>query len=136
VAAHRLEKDVAIAVDTTMAKDLPGVPAAQVVTRLGAGVSLKVMDKSQITAAPLLAFTRALAAERGIAHQLEVGLPGGTDAEAIEVSGDGSPSIALSIPCRYPHTASETVHVDDIAATLDLLQAFCETVTLEALAHD
>jgi len=136
VAAHRIEKDVAVAVDTTMAKDLPDVPSARVVTRLGAGVSLKVMDRSQITSAPLLSFTRALATERGIPHQLEVGLPGATDAEAIEVSGDGAPSIALSIPCRYPHTASETAHVDDVAATMALLQAFCETVTLEALAHD
>lgn len=136
VAAHRIAKDVAIAVDTTMAKDLPGVPPGRVVTRLGAGVSLKVMDRHQITSAPLLGFTRSLAADRGIAHQLEVGLPGGTDAEAIEVSGDGAPSIALSIPCRYPHTASETVHIDDVSATIALLEAFCETVTLEALTHD
>lgn len=136
VAAHRIQKDVAVAIDTTMAKDLPGVPPSRVVTRLGAGVSLKVMDRHQITSAPLLRFTRALAAERGIATQLEVGLPGGTDAEAIEISGDGAPSIALSIPCRYPHTASETVHVDDIAATGALLEAFLETITVEALAHE
>jgi endoglucanase len=106
-----------------------------VVTRLGDGVSLKVMDRNQITSAPLLAFTRKLADERGIKVQLEVGLPGSTDAEAMEIAGDGAPSIALSIPCRYPHTASETVHVDDIAATTSLLQAFLETVTVDDLRH-
>jgi endoglucanase len=94
------------------------------------------MDRGQITAAPLLRFTRRLAEERGIATQLEVGLPGGTDADAMEMSGDGAPAIALSIPCRYPHTASETVHVDDIEATMALLAAFCETVTAADLAHD
>jgi endoglucanase len=136
VAAHRIEKDVAVAVDTTMARDLPTVPPGKVVTRLGAGVSLKVMDRGQITSAPLLRFTQRLAGERGIATQLEVGLPGGTDADAIEISGDGAPSIALSIPTRYPHTASETVHVADIGATMALLAAFLETVTVADLAHD
>jgi len=136
VAAHRIAKDVAVAVDTTMARDLPGVPPARVVTRLGAGVSLKVMDRHQVTSAPLLSYTRALATERGIAHQLEVGLPGGTDAEAIEVAGDGSPSIALSVPCRYPHTASETVHIADIEATMRLLEAFLDDVSLDVLRHE
>jgi endoglucanase len=112
------------------------VPPSKVVTRLGAGVSLKVMDRDQITSAPLLRFARRLAEERGIAAQLEVGLPGATDARAIEVSGDGAPSIALSIPCRYPHTASETVHVADVVATMALLAAFLETVTVADLAHD
>ena len=135
VAAHAREKDVAVAVDTTMARDLPTVPPAKVVTRLGAGCSLKVMDRHQITPAPLLRFTRKLADERGIATQLEVGLPGGTDAEAIEISGDGAPAIALSIPCRYPHTASETVHIADVEATIDLVTAFCETVTVDDLRH-
>ena len=47
VAAHGLAKDVAVAVDTTMARDLPTVPPSKVVTRLGAGCWLKVMDRHQ-----------------------------------------------------------------------------------------
>jgi endoglucanase len=133
VAAHRIPKDVGVAVDTTMARDLPGVLPGRVVTRLGGGVSIKVMDKYQITNANLLAFTRRLARERDIPHQLEVGLPGGTDAEAIEVAGDGTPSIALSIPSRYPHTASEMCDLGDITATVQLLEAFLETLTASAL---
>lgn len=136
VAAHRVEKDVAVAVDTTMARDLPTVPPGKVVTRLGDGVSIKVMDKYQITNAKLLAFVTELARVREIPFQLEVGLPGGTDAEAIEIAGDGSPSIALSIPCRYPHTASETSDVRDIDATMRLLEAFLEEITSSVLAFE
>ena len=136
VAAHRIAKDVGVAIDTTMARDLPGVEPGRVVTRLGQGVSIKVMDKHQITHAPLLRFVRDLASERGIPHQLEVGLPGGTDAEAIEVAGDGTPSIALSIPSRYPHTASEMCDLGDIAATERLLQAFLEEITPQVLSRD
>jgi endoglucanase len=134
VAAHRIAKDVGVAIDTTLARDLPDVDAAKTVTRLGEGVSIKVMDKYQITHRRLLDLVRDLARERDIPHQLEVGLPGGTDAEAIEVAGDGAPAIALSIPSRYGHSPSEMCDLGDVAATADLLQAFLETVTASALA--
>jgi endoglucanase len=136
VAAHRIPKDVAVAVDTTHARDLPGVDAARTIARLEEGVSIKVMDRHQITNAKLLDFVRRVADEREIAYQLEVGLPGGTDAEAIEIAGDGSPSIALSIPCRYPHTASETCDLRDVRATIRLLLAFLEELTESVLSPD
>lgn len=135
VAAHRIHKDVGVAVDTTLARDLPGIDDAKAITRLGDGVSIKVMDKYQITNGRLLDFTRHLARERAIPHQLEVGLPGGTDAMAIETAADGAPAIALSIPSRYAHSASEMCDLGDIAATADLLQALLERVSLEALAN-
>ena len=136
VAAHGVPRDVGVAVDTTHARDLPGVAQDKRITRLGEGVSIKVMDRMQITHANLLAFVRALARDRGIHHQLEVGLPGGTDAGAIELAGDGSPPIALSIPCRYPHTASEVADIGDITATIQLLEAFLQEVTESVLAPD
>ncbi|HEX9122218.1 MAG TPA: M20/M25/M40 family metallo-hydrolase [Actinomycetota bacterium] len=136
VAAHRIAKDVAVAVDTTHARDLPGVEGSKTITRLEEGVSIKVMDRHQITNAKLVGFVRRLAEDREIPYQLEVGLPGGTDAEAIEIAGDGTPSIALSIPCRYPHTASETCDLRDVLATIRLLQAFVEELTESVLSFD
>ncbi|MFB3738039.1 MAG: M42 family metallopeptidase [Candidatus Velamenicoccus archaeovorus] len=136
VAAHRIAKDAAVAIDTTHARDLPTVEASKAIARLGGGVSIKVMDRGQITNARLVAFARGVAEGRGIPHQLEVGLPGGTDADAIEISGDGTPSIALSIPCRYPHTASETCDLRDVRATVSLLEAFLEELTPAALERD
>jgi endoglucanase len=136
VAAHRIPRDVAVAVDTTLARDIPGVPAGKAVNRLGDGVSIKIMDRMQITNVKLLDFVRGLATERGIPHQFEVGLPGGTDAGAMELAGDGSPAIGLSIPCRYPHTASEMCDLGDVAATKQLLEAFLETLTHETLRSE
>ncbi|MGA9160295.1 MAG: M20/M25/M40 family metallo-hydrolase [Actinomycetota bacterium] len=135
VAAHRIEKDVGVAVDTTLARDLPGIDDAKAITRLGDGVSIKVMDKYQITNAGLLHLVRDLARERAIPYQLEVGLPGGTDAMAIETAADGVPAIALSIPSRYAHSASEMCDLGDVAATADLLQALLEQVTYDAIAN-
>jgi endoglucanase len=50
------------------------------------------------------------------------------------VAGDGAPAIALSIPSRYGHSASEMCDLGDVAATADLLEAFIQEVTVSALA--
>lgn len=133
VAAHRIEKDVAVALDTTLAHDLPGVDDSRACNRVGDGVSIKIMDREQITHPGLLDFVRGLARDREIPHQFEVGLPGSTDASAMELAGDGSPAIGISIPCRYAHTASEVASVSDIAASIDLLTAFISELTPDVL---
>src|SRR6266581_2423504 len=113
VAAHRIPRDVAVAVDTTLAKDVPGVPPSMAVNRLGDGVSIKIMDRMQITHGRLLSFVRSLAAKREIPHQLEVGLPGGTDAGAMELSGDCSHRLTgrkrWPRPCHTPLLGFEQV---------------------------
>lgn len=136
VAANRIPRDVAVAVDTTLARDLPGVDESKFVNRLGDGVSIKIMDRDQITNAKLLDYTKRMARERSIPHQFEVGLPGSTDASAMELAGDGSPAIGISIPSRYPHTASEMADLGDIAAAIDLLQAFLGELTADVLRLD
>lgn len=40
-----------------------------------------------------------------------------------------TPVGAISVPTRYLHTVTESAHVDDIGATIDLLAAFLETET-------
>ena len=48
----------------------------------------------------------------------------GTDAFALQVTAEGIPSMVLSIPIRYMHTAVETVVLADIDRTARLLAAF------------
>ncbi|HML49225.1 MAG TPA: M42 family peptidase, partial [Clostridia bacterium] len=45
VAAQRIKPDVAIAVDISIATDVPGYPDRKMINRLGDGVGIKVMDK-------------------------------------------------------------------------------------------
>jgi putative aminopeptidase FrvX len=59
----------------------------------------------------------------GIPYQLEMLTLGSTDAAGIQTSRAGVPSGCISIPCRFVHTNSETVDVNDVEACITLLTA-------------
>ncbi len=48
----------------------------------------------------------------------------GTDAAAVEISRDGVPTVLVSVPIRYMHTAVETVQPKDVDRTARLLAQF------------
>ncbi len=127
--AFRVEPDVGIALDTTLAVDTPDIKDHQRITKLGGGVGIKVMDSSSISTRWLLDEFLALAEQRGIDHQLEVLPLGGTDAGAIQRSRLGVPSITLSTPSRYVHTVTEMVSKADLEAGVALLTAFLQEGT-------
>ncbi len=116
--------DMGIALDITVAADLPGADKSQNPSSLGKGVSLGVMDASSISDPRLVNRFRELAEEHGIKHQLEVSLGGGTDAGGMQLARAGAPVITISTPVRYVHTANEMALAEDIEATIDLLAHF------------
>ncbi len=126
VSAFNVEPDVGIALDITLAADIPGVPEHEQVTRLGQGTAIKLMDTSSISHAGLVAGMKALAKKRKIKHQIEILPRGGTDAGAIQRVRSGAPVITLSVPTRYVHTSIELADWKDIDATIKLLTAFIE----------
>ena len=54
--------------------------------------------------------------------------PTGTDARAIQVSGEGIPAALLSIPLRYMHTSVELLDLDDLKGGGRLLAFFAAAV--------
>ena len=118
-----LEPDLVINLDTTVANDVPGFEAGEAVTRLGEGAAIKLKDSSVITNHKLHRRLRALAEERGIEHQLEVLPAGGTDTGGLQRAGGARPAGAISIPTRYLHTPTESVHEADLEAAIELLVA-------------
>ncbi len=125
--AFAVAPDIGLALDVTIACDMPGVPAHEQVTRLGKGVAIKVKDSASISHPGLVQFLVNLAEERKITHQLEILPRGGTDAGAIQPAREGVPVVTISIPTRYVHTVVETAHKQDIEAAISLLVAFLET---------
>jgi tetrahedral aminopeptidase len=126
VTAYDLKPDVAIALDVTIAADLPEMPAAEHVTRLGAGTAIKIMDSSSISSPPLVEFLRSLAERHDIRYQMEILPRGGTDAGGMQRARAGAPAVTISTPTRYVHTSVEMAHRDDIDASIRLLAAFIE----------
>ena len=126
-----LDPDLAIALDVTVANDVPGFEPGDQVTELGDGVAIKLKDSSVITTPKVHRRMQTVAAEEGIEHQLEVLPSGGTDTAGFQRARGARPVGALSIPTRYLHTVTETAHVEDIEATIELLTAFLGSETGE-----
>jgi endoglucanase len=125
-ASYDIAPDIGIAVDTTLAVDIPGVPGEHQITNLGDGVAIKIMDSGAVSDKELVDEFIDLAETRDIKHQFEILPLGGTDAGALQRARSGARAIALSVPTRYIHTVTETVHKRDLRATVDLLSAFLE----------
>ena len=125
--AFAIAPDIGVALDTTIACDIPGVPTHEQVTRLGKGVAIKLKDSASISHPGLVQFLVKLAEERKIQYQLEILPRGGTDAGAIQPAREGVAVVTISLPTRYVHTVVETAHKEDIDAAINLLAAFLET---------
>ncbi len=124
--AFAIDPDVAIAIDTTLAVDTPGMPETDAVTRLGDGVAIKIFDSSFIPNFKLVEHLRGVAERHAIHHQLEVLPRGGTDAGAMQRAKGGAAAITVSIPSRYVHTVNEMISVADLDAAATLLARYLE----------
>jgi putative aminopeptidase FrvX len=125
--SYGIDPDIGVALDITVAADLPGADKAQNPSSVGSGVALGIMDASSISDPRLVRRFRELADRHGVKHQLEVSLSGGTDAGAMQLARAGAPVITVSTPVRYVHTANEMALADDIDATVDLIAHFLES---------
>lgn len=125
-AGWSVQPDICIAIDITLANDIPGVPEQDQITRLGEGTAIKIMDSSLICNPRIVEHFRSLAEKHGIKYQMEILSRGGTDAGAVQRLHGGIPSFTLSIPTRYVHTVNETVHPADVQASIDILARYLE----------
>lgn len=121
-AAYAADPDMGVAIDVTGVGDVPKAKP-KLAIELGKGAAVKIMDRSLICTPAVVEKMEALAKEKEIPVQREVLPYGGTDAGAIQKTRMGVPTGAISIPCRYIHSAAETVDLCDVRAALDLTVA-------------
>ena len=121
-----LEPTAVVALDVTLAMDIPGGGNENEISTLGKGVALKIMDGYSISHPKLVDHFRAIAEREGITHQMEILPFGGTDAGGVQRLHGGIPAITLSIPCRYVHTPNEMVNAEDVQAAITLLARYLE----------
>ena len=121
-----LEPTVVVALDVTLAMDVPGGGNENTITELGKGVAIKIMDGYSISHPKLVEHLRAIAEREGIPHQMEILPAGGTDAGGVQRLHGGIPTVTLSVPCRYVHTPNEMVSASDVEAAITLLARYLE----------
>jgi tetrahedral aminopeptidase len=140
VAAYALDPDMAIAVDATPAYDLPHWDDEdendRYNTRLDAGPAIYVMDFGTIPDRRLVSWLVETATQADIPYQLRQPGGGGTDAGAIHKVRSGIPSVSVSVPVRYAHTAASIARLDDWANTLRLLHTALGRITPDLLAGE
>lgn len=116
--AYEIEPDLAIALDVTPAGDIMGI---KMQTSLGKGPAIKVRDVGMVCDPRVVRWMEETAKKNKLPYQLEVLDIGSTDARAMQISKAGMPTGALSIPCRYVHSPSEMVDLEDMKLAVELL---------------
>jgi putative aminopeptidase FrvX len=128
-AARDVHPDVGMALDVTIASDIPGSDSKDYVSKLGEGVAIKIMDGASISNPKLVQELRTLAKRRKIKHQMEILPRGGTDAGAMQRVTGHCAVAAISVPLRYVHSTVEAAHKKDLESAAALLAAYLQTTT-------
>jgi endoglucanase len=136
VAAHSINPDFGIALDTTIAFDVPGAAPHEKVTELGKGTAIKIMDAMTICDYRMVAFMKHIATKESISWQPELLTAGGTDTAGVQRMGkQGAIAGAISIPTRHLHQVIEMAHKSDIADSIALLVACLEQLDTHDWSH-
>lgn len=122
VAAHNINPDFGFGLDTTIAFDLPGAQPHEMVTKLGEGAAIKILDASTICDYRMVDYMKVIADQNNIKWQPELLVAGGTDTAGVQRMGkNGAISGAVSIPTRHLHQVIEMAHKSDIKSGIALL---------------
>ncbi len=127
VAAHTIGPDFGFGLDTTIAFDVPGAQPHEMITRLGEGTAIKIMDSSTICDYRMVNYMKQTAGKHQIKWQNEILTGGGTDTAGVQRMGkEGAIAGCVSIPTRHIHQSIEMADKSDIRASIDLLKCCLE----------
>lgn len=121
-ASYSVAADFGINVDVTIAFDVPGAQPQEMVSKLGGGTAIKVLDGTSICDHRMVKFLKQTASKHNIKYQMEILAMGGTDTAFLQRAGHGSIAGAISIPTRHIHQVIEMAHKEDIRLSIDLLR--------------
>jgi endoglucanase len=144
VAAFALDPEIAIAIDSTPAYDLPVLVERETEdmenvvynTRLGAGPAIYIADSGTLSDPRLVRHLEETARSLGIPYQFRQPGGGSTDASIIHRQRAGIPSVSVSVPGRYAHTAAGLARLSDWEHTLTLLHAALGRLSPDILDAD
>ncbi|WP_292468296.1 M42 family metallopeptidase [Methanolobus sp.] len=122
--AFGLNPDIAIAIDTTIPGDHPGISKNESALDIGKGGAITIADaagRGIISAPQVVKWLVETAEKNDIPYQTDVGDGGTTDATAIHLTREGIPSTVLSVATRYIHSPVEVLDLADLQHCSDLV---------------
>lgn len=122
-ATFALNPEYAIVLEATTAADIDGVSKENKVCSLGEGTVLSFMDRGTLYDKELFETAKAVAEKNNINYQIKSAVAGGNNASAIHLSRSGVKTVALSVPCRYIHSARSICCYDDVVSSYLLASA-------------
>jgi endoglucanase len=139
VAAQYFNPDLAIAVDSTPAHDLPMHDDSENMTyntKLGSGPAIYIADGSTLHDPRLVRFLAEIAEAEKIPYQFRQPGGGGTNSGAIQRALAGIPAVSVSVPHRYTHSPVSISRVEDWKNTLNLLHTALKRITPALISRD
>ena len=128
-AAFSIDPDLAIALDVTIAGDVPGVKEYDTSVKMGKGPAVTISDAGLITHPKILRWLLDSAEEEKIPYQVETGLMGSTDAARIMLMRQGIPSGNISVPTRYIHSPVAMLSLKDVENSAKLTVAAIKRIS-------
>jgi len=95
--------------------------------KLGAGVIIRIYDRSYITHLGMREYLLDTVESLGIKYQYYLS-QGGTDAGRVHLHGKGVPSIVIAIPSRYIHSHVSIIDYDDYLAAKTTLEVLVKNL--------
>ena len=126
--SFQVQSDISVILEATTASDLDGVTGSDRVCVAGEGPVISFMDRRTVYDRALFEHIMSVAKENKIPCQTKTAVAGGNDAGAIQTSGKGCRVCAISLACRYIHSASSVVKEEDIKNTEKLIFKLLETI--------
>lgn len=120
--AFSVAPDFAVVLEATTAADIDGVNGAKKVCSLGEGPVVSFMDRSTVYDKELYSLAFEIAGNEKLPCQTKTMIAGGNDAGAIHISGRGVRTLAVSVPCRYLHSASCVSEMSDLENSYKLVK--------------
>jgi len=124
--AFTLKPTIAVAIENTTAGDVPDIKDHEIPAFIGKGPAITIADISVICSPKVNERLIKNAELAKIPYQMKKPLYGGTDAGKIHTSREGVPSTVVSVPCRYIHSPTSLLKLEDIMNTVQLLKAFID----------
>ena len=128
--AFKIDPDVALAVDVSIAGDTPGIKNQESDLKMGKGPEIamaKSNGRALLTPRRVKKWLRETAEDKN--HDYQPGVSGGaSDASRIYIEREGIPSGKIGVPLRNMHSATEVLKISDLEDTVSYLEDVTKTM--------